>query len=800
MKKYIIALLLTGIFMNKIKACSWSSEDATYYNLFDQQLISDKSLLPFFLTYDMTFYTDDLYGTYDSKKDETDYNIEEWRKYFDNQVSISDLTYLVYSSSSSDLQKIITAKSLKGINDTLKQKIYLTDKGIEAINYLLFAKKCEQFAVFAEDEEGAAWSYMGVRRKMTKPEFMSTAKDGNILYAATKNTDVKLRIAYQLVRLSHYGGFNDDAIRYFNTYVEPLKQKTLLYYYALEQKGGALFNQKKFAEAGCAFAEVFHNTTDRKVPCYASFRISNQMSFDKAILLCKTPNEKAALYVLRGFNKFSNGLSEMKNIYSVAPNSAYLELMACRALLQMEHTAFQIPNQYNDKSTFPLMNASGKVYLQKAILFTETLLKENKVKRTDFWQSYLAHLYLLNGDYVKSQAMAQKIISSDTGIIAQKDRTEFCAYIGSLKTIDATAEAKIYQHFLKNKDDKQKGFVYEILGHNYILQKNLAKAFLCHNNFSGLYGTLNIAIINDLIDFVGSKNKSTFEEKLIADKITSKEPLAELHDLKGTHYFKNDDLENALIWYKKVSKNLSFLKLHDYDYDKNIYVEKDGTFNGYSNIYAGIFSSKVQTYFDNAEENAFNDNSYKSFDFIPARMNKQELVEALIELKKTAVGKDEQAAKANFLLGNFYYNTTHWGYYRNFFYYEPGNYYLSYIYGYNTTANTIKKTYNYNEGTGLITSNNPQKAYDYFIKAESISSNNELKAKSVFQASKCELDLFFANNNDNYFGYDGNYKLLYSTSTRPMFKRLKDNYSQTAYYKEIQSNCNYFKYYLQFRL
>ncbi|MBK6276347.1 MAG: hypothetical protein IPF58_17415 [Saprospirales bacterium] len=46
---------------------------------------------------------------------------------------------------------------------------------------------------------------------MTKPQFMSTAKDGNILYAANKNTDIKLRIAYQLVRLSHYGGFNDDA-------------------------------------------------------------------------------------------------------------------------------------------------------------------------------------------------------------------------------------------------------------------------------------------------------------------------------------------------------------------------------------------------------------------------------------------------------------------------------------------------------------------------------------------------------------------------------------------------------------
>jgi hypothetical protein len=343
-------------------------------------------------------------------------------------------------------------------------------------------------------------------------------------------------------------------------------------------------------------------------------------------------------------------------------------------------------------------------------------------------------------------------------------------------------------------------FVYEILGHNYILQNNLAKAFLCHNNFSGLYGSLNIAIINDLIDFVGKKNKSDFEQKLISDKIASDNALAELYDLKGTHYFKNDDLENALIWYKKVAENLAFLKQRSYDYDKDAYIETDGIFNGYSNISAGIFSSKVQTYFDNTVEQAFSDNTYKSFDFIRKSLNKQQLVEAMIQLKKMAAGKDEQSAKANFLLGNFYYNTSHWGYYRNFFYYEPGNYYLSYLYGYNTTPNTIKKTYNYNEGAGLITSNNPQKAYDFFIKAESISSNNELKAKSVFQASKCELDLFFSKGDNAYFGYGDDYKLLYSTSTRPMFKRLKDNYSQTAYYKEIQSNCNYFKYYLQFRL
>lgn len=800
MKKYIIILLLTGILVNKTKACSWYSEDATYYNLFDQQLIADKSLLPFFLTYDMPFYDDDLYGTYASKKDVTDYNIAAWRNYFDNKVSIADLTYLVYTSSSNDLQKIITAKSLKNINDTLKQSVYLTDKGLEALNYLVFAKKCERFATYADEEEGSNWSYIGLRRKMTKPEFMSTAKDGNLLYAATKNTDIKLRIAYQLVRLSHYGGFNDDAIRYFNTYVEPLKQKTLLYYYALEQKGGALFNQKKFAEAGAAFASVFHNTTDRKISCYGSFRISNQMSFDKSILLCKTPEEKAALYVLRGFDKFSDGFSEMKNIYAIAPNSSYMELMACRTILQIEYSIFSVPNLYNTKNKFLAPSAAEKAYLQKVILFAETMLKEDKVKRTDFWQAYLAHLYLLNGDYAKAQQTTQKINTTDTLLNTQKDRTEFCAYIGSLKTIDAAAEDKIYKHFLKNKDDNQRHFVYEILGHNYILQNNPGKAFLCHNDLSGLYGSLNINIINDLIDFAGKKNKTAFEEKLMNDKIKSKDALAELYELKGTHYFKNDDLENALVWYKKVPKNLSFLKMHEYDYDKDTAIEKEGMFNGYSNISAGIFSSKVQTYFDNTLEDAFTDNTYKTFNFITKEMSKQEVVEALIQLKKTATGKDEQAAKANYLLGNFYYNTSHWGYYRNFFYYEADNYHLSYMYGYDTVPTVLKKRYNYNEGAGLISYNNPRRPYTYFLIAEALSKDNELKAKAVFQASKCELDLFFAKQNDSYYGYDGNYKLLYSTSTRPMFKRLKDNYSKTAYYKEIESNCNYFKYYLQFRL
>ncbi len=806
MKKYFLSFLFIATQYIPSIACAWYSEDASYYNLFNQEMVSDKSLTPFYLTYDVTFYGDAGFDGEGIEKDSTDYNIAEWKKFFNNQVSIKDLKYLVYQSKAEELTAILNKKTLQGASLKLSKSIYLSEKGLEALQYLVFAKKCEEFANATEENADDSWYYGSIRKKMTKPQFMATAKDGNTLYATTKDVDIKLRIAYQLVRLSHYGGFNDDAVRYFNTYVVPLKQKSLLYYYALEQKAGALYNQKKYAEAGANFATVFHHTMDRKIQCYASFRISNQMNFDKSIALCKTADEKAALYVLRGFNKFSNGLSEMKNIYAVAPNSAYLELMACRTLLQMEHTAFIIPNEYQPSSTFPLMDAKGKLFLQKVIVFTESLVKNSNIKRKDFWQAYLAHLYLLNADYVKAKNLSDKIQSNDAQVKAQAQRTSFCAYIGSLKTIDAVAENKIYTHYLSNKDEQETAFVYEIVAHNYKLQKEYAKAFLCHNDFSGLYTSLNIDIINSLIDFYKKENKTPFEKQLALKHDKSKNPLQELYDLKGTYYLKKDDLNTALTWYKKVDANLGFLKQHEYTYDEKgneNSIEKDGMYNGYSNIHAGIFSCAVQTYFDQTLQQSFTDKTYQSFNFIPASMNKQELVEVLIQLKTIANGNGEAAAKANFVLGNFYYNTSNWGYYRNFFYYEPDNYYLSYLYTYSTKPIVLKSAYNYNSGTGIINTNRIQKPYDYFLLAESKSGDNELKAKAVFQAAKCELDLYFEKCEDSNYGacwtYD-NYKPLYSTATRPLFKKLKDKYSTTSYYNEVKTNCNYFKYYLKFRL
>jgi hypothetical protein len=56
---------------------------------------------------------------------------------------------------------------------------YLTDKGIEAVKYLIFAKKCEQFATSHNPPMKMNGTLWVLAKKMTKPQFMQTAKDGN---------------------------------------------------------------------------------------------------------------------------------------------------------------------------------------------------------------------------------------------------------------------------------------------------------------------------------------------------------------------------------------------------------------------------------------------------------------------------------------------------------------------------------------------------------------------------------------------------------------------------------------------
>ena len=88
MKKFFLSFVLASAFFNQSKACAWYDPDYDYFNLFTQNIIRDKSLTPFLLTYSSRFYEDE-------KAVIPNENIESWQKYFGNQFNYRETEFLV---------------------------------------------------------------------------------------------------------------------------------------------------------------------------------------------------------------------------------------------------------------------------------------------------------------------------------------------------------------------------------------------------------------------------------------------------------------------------------------------------------------------------------------------------------------------------------------------------------------------------------------------------------------------------------------------------------------------------------
>jgi hypothetical protein len=326
---------------------------------------------------------------------------------------------------------------------------------------------------------------------------------------------------------------------------------------------------------------------------------------------------------------------------------------------------------------------------------------------------------------------------------------------------------------------------------------------LCHNDVSALYPNHDLKIIEALFDFVQKPGKNKLEGKLLGDKLgEEKRALNVLNDLKGTYFLFKEDFVDALIYFKKVPSNFAILENYTrYNYNTGVDEVIDG-FDGFGKISGRIFSTAVRSYFEDTEETALTDLTYKEpqFSFIKEKMNKLQLVEAIIKLQELSIQKGEIAAKANYLLANYYFNTTNAGYYRNIPYYEPGNYNI-YAY-YNMDPDPLKgieKLYNFN-GFGYRVTHQYgfETPYKLYLLAEELATNQEFKAKSVFMAAKCEVELFFIKEEELDYGlsYWAKPYKLYSDSNRPLFSKLYRNYSKTKFITEVKTNCAYYRYYL----
>lgn len=841
MKKIFLALTIIFSSFQELSACADGGDESSYfYNLFNQTLSKSPQYTPFLMTYDSPYYSMEGVELKDEK-------IEDWANYLN--ITYDQAYHLVYKASKQAIDQL--TKSGKSSDQKLNfANGEFSKKHKQALLYLSYAKYLEPYMSHNYLDTGEYWGY--VERSDKNATQLDYFKVMNVLersWKAETDAELKLRYGYQMVRFAHYSNQYNEALKLFKQYVQPLNTKSVMYYYALDQKAGAERAVGNLVQAYYDFFEVFSHTNNRKESAYNSMKVTQEMNFEKLLSRAKTNQEKMDLYLLIGFNDFSNPLAPMKQILKLEPNAEQARILYARAINLIERNYLQSfingspwTDEQNKPVKYPALEVNNENLSLNFVKEVIAIGKEQAAKANDadFWNLSIAYLAALQRDFSTSKNYLAKVNGKDSQYLLHKKMIEMLVDLNQQEKITPAYEQTIlakYGDLLNFQLIYPKEYTYgekiftdeellkdrlreltkDILANRYFLQGDKAKAFLIHNSIYDFAANPNWDLLIALENFDQKKNKNDFENYLVQlvnyqeyDEKSyeyrwkkSNYKLADfIANYKGTYYLKEGNFELAKAEFKKIP---SSFKIETTSYYSDEYPT---TYNWYGGISNGIFGyNRIECF--NCSELQVMDKSYvNDFNFIPKEMNKLQLTDVLIQLTNLAKGKDEKASKANYLLANFYYNTTSLGYYRELLSLDRNNSngpkFHDFIEKKDENLLNQKVFVNYYKGYNYYSQyiNNFDSSLNYAKAALTQTANPELKAHILFTAAKAEQGKFYTyarnywSDSKWYADYDDEKLIAYKVKNyRKYFKELK-SLANTKAYKTIKSNCKYFDTYV----
>lgn len=776
---------------NRTFACadSWDSPYSEgYYNLFIQEVINAPQYYPFLLT---------LYSAYyPSHSEIKNENIEEWSEYLG--IKYDDALYLVFKAPESDINDLLNRGKSK--NDTLR---FVTSDFIKkfkpALEYISYAKYMEPYMAIASSGDGW-WYYSGDYKTANQLNYTEVTLHLQKNWKAAKDKELKLRYGYQLVRFAHYNHRYEEAIQMFDTYVEPLNYKSAMYYHALSQKAGAERGVGEVMSANYNFFTVFAHSKNLKQTALTSLKFTEEIPIKDFLAKAKTDNERNDAYLLLGYFAFSNPLSEIEKIIKSTPDAIQAKVLMARAVNTVERslmTPYIYPGRIEVNSQdkrYPLVTDSKMAaYFRNVIALSERMVASEAVKDKNFWNLTTAYLHFMNKDFTKAKDLLSKVRSSDKLYETQKNSLAMYIDICEQPVINNETEIYLYSKY-KNiirprpvydyEFDREQfmnydaqSFVTDVLANRYYLQKDYAKSFLLHHDITSISNNPNLELLSEIEAFYKKTDKNELEKMIVANMFPADDPKlniqAYIDRVRGMVYLTAGELDKSLDSFSKIPDNIQ----------KTI----SGNIFGYNKIEC----------FECDEDNVMMANYFSDFPYIKDMMTEKELVETLIKLSAAGQQTGEIAAKANYLAGSFYYNTTRTGYFRHLLRFDNNNSNCSKYYNYDKMEDIFNGKNIYFKSYQMYYDNNITASQAYLLKAYNQATNAELKARIAFALSKCEQEEYYDKNDINYYyRYRSNKEddgIL--ISKRKYFKELAQ-YRNTKFYKEVATYCKYFDYYI----
>ena len=359
-------------------ACQFKSQNLNYFPLIQSFIVNPTApASPYFTSFK------DIYLKFGKQTIlQPNENINEWYERFCEVAPLSDIEWLIYQSDLSDIQELKNAVIQNtGLITYLRTNKFarhlVKNKCLETIEYLLFAKKCEPFVTADKD----VWQ----TKKPDIQNMEALIQEGTKEFLTIESHYIRLRMAYQIIRLAHYSGQYSKVKYLYNYFIPKINHAPSTIQYWIEgHYAGALKALGERAKAAYFYARVFHHCPAKRESAFLSFEVRTDNDWLSALSFCENDQERTALYALRASFRNSRAVDEMIAIYSLHPKSNYLESILIQEIEKQEKK--------------PVVE-----YIKKLDTFVKQVIDEKKVAHPEIWLLALGYLKYLNNDYFEAK-------------------------------------------------------------------------------------------------------------------------------------------------------------------------------------------------------------------------------------------------------------------------------------------------------------------------------------------------------------------------------------------------------------
>ena len=787
MKKLIIFLTVfvsltgwAGISSCPVLACSGPSYE-DYVSFFEFSLAGD----PLFRKYHYYEISPPIGPLEVKSTEKTEYydNLAEWRQFLPNQSSLEEIKQVIYDSKNkSSLQYVLNClknnipvdhAKMEGLAGNHWLDYLLKTRQVESLEYIIYAKDCEPW-VTAWDP----WDDPPARDLQAMQRLMDLGLER---YSKVNSEFIKLRYAYQVIRLAQYSGQPEKCIAYFDQLVPSLHTKSIITYWAMGHKAGALRMIEKPAESLTLFSLIFDQCENMMNSAFRDFYIPD----DDVWLQCLngTPNyhRQATLWMLRGLKEERLTLEPLRHLFELEPKSSRLEVMLVREVNRVEREYLTSALFFPSGTKNPLKDP---VYLEKFKAFTINGADSGQVRQPGLWYLTAGYLSLIAGNFPEATSLlnkAEAVKSNGTELKQQIALVKNLVAIAAANTISPQIEEKCFANLTwaaglsydYNNQAVYRSFL-NLLGQKYLSAGEIPKAAGCFyktvynqsyaNFLVDIYGSN--ADLDRMSALIGKKAKSKWEA-LIAKALPYSAP--EIGYIKATKLMRQGKFSEALVLYQRIPANF----WDQYRHPKPA-AEDAFYFNDPCEYRGGLWTSFEQEAFDLSE-------GYFGLDAVRAKKvrfyTKLDFTAKVVALQDQARSNPKNADQYYRQIANGFFHSPFWGY--NDLVWQgnlinqltsyPGYPFniLDFPAKYHTKVEAFFKEY----GTGQI-------ALQYYRKTIAAAKDKELAAKCAALAHLCQ------------YGFAPNNYVEGQETNWAFFNLLRKNYSGTKIYRHLVEECS----------